>query len=114
MLWPSTVEGANHLVLRGGQRDTGVLTDAECATRAPEFSTLTNTILLAGPPGSGKTSTVYACAEELGWEVFEVHAGIGKRSGGSLTSLIGDVGKNHHVGRRGADGKRSSNPVFDF
>jgi ATPase family associated with various cellular activities (AAA) len=67
----------------------------------PEFSTLTNTILLAGPPGSGKSSTVHACAEELGWEVFEVHPGIGKRSGGSISSLIGDVGKNHHVGRRG-------------
>ncbi|KAF8517802.1 hypothetical protein JB92DRAFT_2713298 [Gautieria morchelliformis] len=84
-----------------------------------EFSTLTNTILLAGPPGSGKSSTIHACAEELGWEVFEVHPGIGKRSGGSISSLIGDVGKNHHVGRRGVSStnnmkRGSSLPGFGY
>jgi len=68
--------------------------------QVPEPDTLTNTILLVGPPGSGKTSTVYACADELGWEVFEVYPGIGKRSGAGISSLIGDVGKNHLVRRK--------------
>ena len=54
-----------------------------------------NTILLVGPPGCGKTAAVYACAEELGWNVFEVHPGLGKRGGTHLDDLIGDVGKNH-------------------
>ncbi|KAH9999321.1 hypothetical protein BJV77DRAFT_583778 [Russula vinacea] len=54
-----------------------------------------NTILLVGPPGSGKTAAVYACVEELGWNVFEVHPGLGKRGGTHLDDLIGDVGKNH-------------------
>ncbi|KAH9062862.1 hypothetical protein EDB87DRAFT_273221 [Lactarius vividus] len=54
-----------------------------------------NTILLVGPPGSGKTAAVYACAEELGWNVFEVYPGLGKRGGTHLDELIGDVGKNH-------------------
>jgi hypothetical protein len=54
-----------------------------------------NTLLLAGPPGCGKTAAVYACAEELGWNVFEVHPGLGKRGGTHLDELIGDVGKNH-------------------
>ncbi|EKM59075.1 uncharacterized protein PHACADRAFT_249268 [Phanerochaete carnosa HHB-10118-sp] len=58
---------------------------------------ISNTILLAGPSGSGKTAAVYACAEELGWEVFEVYPGIGERSGAELNKLIGDVGKNHTV-----------------
>ncbi|TFK28736.1 P-loop containing nucleoside triphosphate hydrolase protein [Coprinopsis marcescibilis] len=58
---------------------------------------LHNTILLAGPPGSGKTASVYACAEELGWEVFEVYPGIGKRNGSSVENLVGEVGKNHLV-----------------
>lgn len=58
---------------------------------------LTNTILLTGPSGSGKTSAVYACAEELGWEIFEVYPGIGKRSGANLDNLVGEVGKNHLV-----------------
>ena len=59
--------------------------------------TIYNTILLAGPPGCGKTASVYACAEELGWDVFEVYPGIGERSGAALQKLIGEVGKNHLV-----------------
>ena len=54
-----------------------------------------NTILLVGPPGCGKTAAVYACAEELGWNVFEVHSGLGRRGGTHLDDLIGDVGRNH-------------------
>jgi DNA polymerase III delta prime subunit len=53
--------------------------------------------LLVGPPGSGKTASVYACAEELGWEVFEVYPGIGRRNGSSIENLVGEVGKNHLV-----------------
>ncbi|KAH8105813.1 P-loop containing nucleoside triphosphate hydrolase protein, partial [Cristinia sonorae] len=64
----------------------------------PNFgSRIHNTILLAGPPGCGKTAAVYACAEELGWEVFEVYPGIGERSGPELNKLVGDIGKNHIV-----------------
>ena len=54
-----------------------------------------NTILLVGPPGCGKTAAVYACVEELGWNIFEVYPGVGKRGGTHLDDLIGDVGKNH-------------------
>jgi hypothetical protein len=64
---------------------------------APLSTWLTNTILLSGPSGSGKSAAVYAAATELGWEVFEVYPGIGKRTGGNLMSLVGDVGKNHMV-----------------
>lgn len=65
-----------------------------------DLGELRNTILLVGPPGSGKTASVYACAEELGWEVFEVYPGIGKRSGSSVENLVGEVGKNHLVRQR--------------
>jgi len=58
---------------------------------------LANTILLCGPSGSGKSAAVYAAATELGWDVFEVYPGIGKRTGTNLMSLVGDVGKNHMV-----------------
>lgn len=61
------------------------------------FNPLTNTILLAGPPGTGKTAAAYACAQELDWEVFEVYPGIGRRNGASIENLVGDVGKNHLV-----------------
>ncbi|KAJ7682798.1 P-loop containing nucleoside triphosphate hydrolase protein [Mycena polygramma] len=65
---------------------------------------LANTIILSGPSGTGKTTAVYSCAEELGWEVFEVYPGIGKRNGASLETLIGEVGKNHLVRRTHAKG----------
>ncbi|OCF74779.1 hypothetical protein I204_05161 [Kwoniella mangroviensis CBS 8886] len=58
---------------------------------------LTNTILLTGRHGSGKSAAVYAAAHELGWDVFEVFAGMGKRTSANLLSWVGDVGKNHMV-----------------
>ena len=64
-----------------------------------DLGQLHNTILLTGSHGNGKTAAVYACAEELNWEVFEVYPGIGKRNGASLDSYIGEVGKNHLVGQ---------------
>lgn len=68
------------------------------------FKTLTNTIVLVGPSGAGKTAAVYACADELGYEVFEVFPGIGRRNGSNLESLVGEVGKNHLVGKGGHSG----------
>ena len=62
-----------------------------------DLGQLHNTILLTGPHGNGKTAAVYACAEELDWDVFEVYPGIGKRNGASLDNYIGEVGKNHLV-----------------
>jgi len=65
---------------------------------------LHNTILLTGPPGCGKTASVYACAEELGWDVFEVYPGIGRRNAVNIDNLIGEVGKNHLVLQSRASG----------
>ncbi|KAH9936957.1 hypothetical protein B0H21DRAFT_758294 [Amylocystis lapponica] len=66
--------------------------------RPPQFGDeIYNSIMLVGPSGCGKTASVYACAEELGWDVFEVYPGIGERSGAVLNRLIGEVGKNHLV-----------------
>ncbi|GAA6041615.1 hypothetical protein JCM8097_007769 [Rhodosporidiobolus ruineniae] len=69
------------------------------ASRTPSavFPTLTNLLLLTGPHGSGKTSTVHAVARELGYEVFEVWPGRGKRRAQDLERYVGDVGKNHVV-----------------
>lgn len=68
----------------------------------PLTARFTNTILLTGPHGCGKSAAVYAVATELDWEVFEVYPGIGKRTGANLMSLVGDVGKNHMVVKGGA------------
>ncbi|KAG8926549.1 hypothetical protein FRC00_002804 [Tulasnella sp. 408] len=72
--------------------------DEEGDTPKPIFSPLTNSILLSGPPGSGKTAAIYACAEELGWEVYEVYPGMGKRSGTNLSAIVDGVCKNHVIG----------------
>ncbi|GAA5899251.1 uncharacterized protein JCM6883_005158 [Sporobolomyces salmoneus] len=61
------------------------------------FHRLTNLILLVGPNGSGKTSSVQAVAQELGYEIFEVNAGMGKRRAKDLEAEVGDVGRNHIV-----------------
>ncbi|CDO69309.1 hypothetical protein BN946_scf184976.g28 [Trametes cinnabarina] len=77
--------------------------------------TVYNTILLNGPHGCGKTAAVYACAEELGWDVFEVYPGIGERSGGALNKLVGEVGKNHLVRQtqqQQPKGPRTEKPVW--
>ncbi|KAF8259656.1 hypothetical protein EI94DRAFT_1750981, partial [Lactarius quietus] len=50
---------------------------------------------LGWPPGLWEDAAVYTCAEELGWNVFEVYPGLGKRGGTHLDELIGDVGRNH-------------------
>jgi DNA polymerase III delta prime subunit len=81
-----------------GWRETDVLSASDVPERISEQ--LHNTILLTGPSGSGKTAAVFACAEELGWEVFEVYPGIGRRNGANVENLVGDVGKNHLVRRK--------------
>ncbi|KAF8314765.1 hypothetical protein DL93DRAFT_2043266, partial [Clavulina sp. PMI_390] len=59
---------------------------------------LTNALLVTGPSGCGKTAAVHACAEELGWGIIEVNAGMGKRGGAQITNLLDGVGKNHTLG----------------
>lgn len=65
---------------------------------------LTNCMILTGPSGSGKTASVYACAVELGYEVFELYPGMGKRSGKELLAAVGDLGRNHMVASGGVGG----------
>lgn len=74
------------------------LSDTNEELADPTFSdTLTNTLLIAGPSGCGKTAAVYACAEELGWDIFEVYPGIGRRTAANLDYLVGNVGRNHII-----------------
>ncbi|KAF9903678.1 hypothetical protein EC991_003453 [Linnemannia zychae] len=65
-------------------------------TLPKKFDIKSNTILLSGPTGSCKTAAVYACAEETGYEVFEVSPGM-RRTGKEVLGLVGEMAENHHV-----------------
>lgn len=71
---------------------------------------LCNAILLIGPPGSGKTATVHACAQELGYEVFELNPGMGRRSKQDLHEAVGKVGRYHMVTSRGDTSTSNKSP----
>lgn len=72
------------------------------------FPILTNLILLLGSVGTGKSSTVLALAEEMGWIVHQVnHDGIGKRGAKEIFELVGGAGKNHTVHGKASPQKHS-------
>jgi hypothetical protein len=112
-----TLDPIDDYLSADGTDTTGSITDDEHglgSTKVPETSVyptfqnrLANSILIQGPHGSGKTAAVHAAAAELGWEIFEVNPG-SKRSGAQLSAMVGEVGKNHMVGRSGHAGQEST------
>ncbi|XP_056441703.1 ATPase family AAA domain-containing protein 5b isoform X1 [Gadus chalcogrammus] len=69
---------------------------------------LSTTLLITGPPGSGKTASVYACALELGFKVFEVNCS-SQRSGRCVLAQLKEVTQSHLVE---APGKEALRPAY--
>uniref|UniRef100_A0A8C3LYM1 ATPase family AAA domain containing 5 n=1 Tax=Chrysolophus pictus TaxID=9089 RepID=A0A8C3LYM1_CHRPC len=65
-----------------------------------EENNLCNTVLITGPPGVGKTAAVYACAQELGFKIFEVNASC-QRSGRQILSQLKEATQSHQVDKKG-------------
>ncbi|XP_041839835.1 ATPase family AAA domain-containing protein 5b isoform X2 [Melanotaenia boesemani] len=63
---------------------------------------LSNTMLITGPSGVGKTASVYACAQELGFKVFEVNSS-SQRSGRHVLSQLKEATQSHLVEISGKD-----------
>ncbi|XP_025052022.1 ATPase family AAA domain-containing protein 5 [Alligator sinensis] len=63
---------------------------------------LCNTMLITGPPGVGKTAAVYACAQELGFKIFEVNASC-QRSGRQILSQLKEATQSHQVDKQGVN-----------
>jgi len=57
-------------------------------------------LLLYGPPGSGKTSSVYALANELGWEVLEINAS-DERNAIYIHRIVGEASKGRPLFAKG-------------
>ncbi|KAL4240609.1 ATPase AAA domain-containing protein 5 [Mactra antiquata] len=62
---------------------------------------LCNTVLLTGPHGCGKTSSVYALALELGFKVHEVNTS-SCRSGKQILSQLQEATQSHQVSSLGS------------
>ncbi|KAJ7317926.1 hypothetical protein JRQ81_004088 [Phrynocephalus forsythii] len=70
------------------------------ASDSEEENVLCNTVLLVGPPGTGKTAAVYACAQELGFKIFEVNASC-QRNGRQILSQLKEATQSHQVDKQG-------------
>lgn len=60
-----------------------------------------NAIVLIGPPGSGKTASVYALANELNFKILEINAG-DKRNGKKMLQELQEATQSHNLrGKKG-------------
>ncbi|KAI4214232.1 MAG: hypothetical protein LQ351_003317 [Letrouitia transgressa] len=76
-------------------------------------NTSANVVVISGPHGSGKSATVYAVAQELGFEVFEINSG-SRRSGKDVLDRVGDMTRNHLVNSARPDVKAGPNKTEDL
>ncbi|XP_044104301.1 ATPase family AAA domain-containing protein 5 isoform X2 [Neovison vison] len=90
------------------QEDPSDSIDFKGSSDDEEETRLCNTVLITGPTGVGKTAAVYACAQELGFKIFEVNAS-SQRSGRQILSQLKEATQSHQVDKQGVN---SQKPCF--
>ncbi|XP_055982488.1 ATPase family AAA domain-containing protein 5 [Sorex fumeus] len=82
------------------------LSDADFKGSSDDEDTrLCNTMLITGPTGVGKTAAVYACAQELGFKIFEVNAS-SQRNGRQILSQLKEATQSHQVDKQGVNSQK--------
>ncbi|XP_027024103.2 ATPase family AAA domain-containing protein 5b [Tachysurus fulvidraco] len=71
---------------------------------------LCNTLLIHGPTGAGKSAAVFACAEQLGFNVLEVNSS-SMRSGRLVLSQLRESTQSHQVGAPQSSASLSHTPA---
>lgn len=84
--------------LYGDDLDGFIIDENSDSESDSEIEHIQRFLILHGPPGSGKTSSVYAAAQELDAYIFEVNPS-DKRSSKKLFEKLGGMGKSHLVHR---------------
>ncbi|KAK1315629.1 hypothetical protein QJS10_CPA05g01839 [Acorus calamus] len=75
---------------------------------------LKNVFLVTGPVGCGKTSSVYACAKERGFQVIEVSAS-DWRNGANVKQKFGEAMESHRLNKRSHEDRVSPlRKMLDF
>lgn len=86
----------------GGERDRQSCFQAELFvfegddSDSDELSDLCRIFVLEGESGAGKSAAVYACAEELGYNVLEINAGQ-SRAGRNIVEIVGEATQSTRV-----------------
>ncbi|XP_059167277.1 ATPase family AAA domain-containing protein 5-like [Physella acuta] len=86
----------NSTKMKSKTKGTSTWSDSDFTDSEDEDSALCNTFLITGPHGCGKTSSVYALAQELDFKVFEVNSS-SLRSGKQLLSQLEEATQSHRV-----------------
>jgi DNA polymerase III delta prime subunit len=85
----------------GSRKKSKILAGFPESDNVPHYWTsLENVMIIEGPPRSGKTSLVHACARSMDYQVVELHPGM-LRSSKGVQQIIGEISQTHFVGGNG-------------
>lgn len=70
--------------------------DSESESTVGSSQSNDNAVVLIGPPGSGKTASVYALANEMNFKVIEINSGQ-KRTGKAMMQKLQEATQSHSV-----------------